>query len=107
MSSTTGAAPGYFIVLGFIAVAAAIVFGLVVRTASAGHPGRRAAILGVVGFLSIAVFWAGLPTVFAAGAVACALAEKDKLGSYGPGSKTALALAPVITALAVWLAIAG
>jgi hypothetical protein len=97
----------YFIVLGIIAVAVAIVYGLVVRNAGAGNPGRRAAILAVVSVLSIAVFWAGLPMVLVSGVVACALAEKDKLGSFGAGSKVGLALSVPVTAMAVWLAIAG
>ena len=97
----------YFIVLGIIAVAAAIVFGLVVRTAGAGNPGRRAAILAVVSVLSIAVFWAGLPMVLVSGVVACALIEKDKLGSLGVGSKVGLALSVAVTAMAVTLAIVG
>ena len=97
----------YLITLAVIAVTAAIVFGLVVRNASAGNPGRRAAILAVVSVLSIAVFWAGLPMVLVAGAVACALLDKDKLGSYGTGSKVALALSALVTAAAVWLAIVG
>jgi hypothetical protein len=97
----------YLIVLGMIAVAAAVVYGLVVRTAAAGNPGRRALITSIVGFLSIAVFWAGLPMVLVSGAVACALIEKDKLGSMGAASKVALALSTVTTGLAIMLAIVG
>jgi cytochrome bd-type quinol oxidase subunit 2 len=97
----------YFIVLGIAAVGAALVFGLVVRTAATGNPGRRALILSVVGFLSVAVFWAGLPAVIAAGALACALTQKDKDGSFSVASKTALALSAITVALAVMLAIVG
>jgi hypothetical protein len=106
-SSNEHDAGEYLVVLGIIAVAVAIVFGLVERNAGSGNPGRRAAILAVVSVLSIAVFWAGLPMVLVSGAVACALAEKDKLGSFGAGSKVGLALSVPVTAAAVWLAIAG
>lgn len=97
----------YLIVLGIAAVALAIVFGLVVRTAESGNAGRRSAVLGVVGFLSIAVFWAGLPAVIAAGSLACALTQKDQDRSFSASSKAGLALSSLTLAAAVWLAIAG
>jgi len=97
----------YWPVLVIAAVAAAIVYGLVVRTAAAGHPGRRALVLSIVGFLSNAVFWAGLPMVIVSAAVACALADRDKLGSFGTASKVALTISALATAGAVSLAITG
>lgn len=97
----------YLFTVGVIAVTAAIVFGLVVRTAAEANPGRRAAILGVAAALSIAVFWAGLPLVLAAGSLACALSERDKLGGFGAGSKIGLVLSALTTAFAVYLAIYG
>jgi len=97
----------YWPVLVIAAVALAVVYGLVVRTAAKGNPGRRAVILGVVGFLSNAVFWAGLPMVFASATLACALADKDKLGSFGTWSKVGVVLAALTTAGAVSLAITG
>jgi hypothetical protein len=97
----------YWPVLVMAAVTAAIVYGLVVRTAASGNPGRRSAVLGGVGFLSNAVFWAGLPAVIASAAVACALAQKDRDGSLSAGSKTGLGLAALTLAAAVVLAIGG
>ena len=98
---------GWFVCLGIIAVAAAIVYGLVVRTADSGKPGRRALVLSIVGVLSTAVFWAGLPMVLVSASVACAMTEKDRLGSYGTGSKVAFALSTLTTVGAVLLAIFG
>ena len=97
----------WFICLGIIAVAAAVVYGLVVRTAASGNPGRRALVLSVVGFLSNVVFWAGLPMVIASAAVACAFIEKDKLGSLGTASKVSLGVVALTTVGAVNLAIFG
>jgi hypothetical protein len=97
----------WFITLGFIAVGSAIVYGLVVRTAAAGNPGRRSAVLGIVAVPSLAVFWAGLPMVLVSAAVTCALLDKDKLGSFGTGSKAGLGLSTVATLGAVALAITG
>ena len=97
----------YLVVLGTAAVMLAIVFGLVVRTAERGNPGRRSAVLGVVGFLSNAVFWAGFPAVIAAGSLACALTQKDRDHAFSGASKAGLALSGLSLAAAVWLAIAG
>lgn len=97
----------YLVCLGLAAVALAVVFGFVVRGAEHGRPGRRSAILGVVGVLSIVVFWAGLPLVLAAGAIATALADRDVTGRFGAGSRAGLGLAAVTIALAVLLAITG
>jgi hypothetical protein len=100
-------ASDWLTVLPYVAVTAAVVFGLVVRTAEAGNPGRRSAILGVFGFLSNAVFWAGLPAVIAAGSIACALTQKDRDGSFSGASKAGLGLSGITVAAAIWLAIVG
>ena len=100
-------ASDWLVTLPIIAVVAAVAYGLAVRTAAAGNAGRRAAILGAVGFVSLAVFWAGAPMVLVSAAIACALAEKDHRGSYGIGSKLAFVLAAVTTVAAVNLAIFG
>jgi cytochrome bd-type quinol oxidase subunit 2 len=97
----------YASVVGIAAVATAIVFGLVVRTSVDGNPGRRSAILGVLGLLTVLVFWSGLPAVLAAGAVATALVDRDRIGTFGNGSKAGLALSAVTVAGAVLLAIVG
>ena len=97
----------YLFTIGTTAICAAIVFGLVVRTAARGNASRRAAILGVVSVLSIAVFWAGFPIVVAAGALACALTDRDQTGGFGAGAKTGLVLATLSTACAAVLAVIG
>ena len=98
---------GYLSVnLGMIVVGTAIVFGLVVRPATAANAGRRGLVLAVVGLLSVAVFWTGLPAILAAGATACALVDR-RTGSFSRLSQSALAISVVTLGLAVWLAIAG
>lgn len=65
----------YILVLGIIAVGAAIVFGWVVpRGLRKESAGGTAVALSVLAVLSIAVFWSGLPPVLAAGAVSLGLA---------------------------------
>lgn len=95
--------PEFLVTVGILLVGAAIVFGLVARTASASNGGRRGLILAVLGLLSLVVFWTGLPCVFAAGAASCALVASPR----GAAAKVALGIAGVTTALAVAAAIIG
>lgn len=92
----------WLVVVGFIVVGAAIVFGLVVRRATPASARRRAIILAGLSVLSIVVFWTGLPMIFAGGAACCAMADRARVLS-----RTALALAGLVAVAAVWLALAG
>ena len=95
--------PEFLVTVGIILVAAAIVFGLVARTASASNAGLRALVLSIVGLLSLVVVWAGLPCVLAAGAASCALVASPR----GASAKVALGLAALTTVAAVVFAIIG
>jgi hypothetical protein len=68
----------YLIILGFIAVATAVVFGWAVpqglRRESAGP---RALVLSVLGFLAIAIFWSGLPPILAMGGMVLGWAGRN------------------------------
>src|SRR3954463_8689203 len=66
----------YLTVIAIIAVTTAVLYAFVVRSAPTGNAGRRSLVLAVLGVLSIVVFWAGLPTVFALAAGACALSAR-------------------------------
>jgi len=92
--------------LGVIVVGSALVFGLVVRPATPANAGRRGLILAVVGLLSVAVFWTGLPAILATGAIACSLVDK-RGGRLSRMSQSALAISVVTLGLAIWMAIAG
>lgn len=68
-------ASDYFIVLGVIGVAAAVVFGWVVpRGLRKESAGGTAITLSVLGVLALVVFWSGLPPVLAAGGIVLGLA---------------------------------
>jgi uncharacterized membrane protein len=97
----------YLITLGIIVVAAALVFGLVVRTASVRSAGARSLVLGILGVLSIVVFWAGLPCVLAAGAASCGLAARSANGQISGVGKAGIALAAVTGVAAMLLAFTG
>ncbi len=97
----------YLVTLGMIAVWTAVVFGLVVRTASGDTAGRRGVILGVLAVLSVAVAWSGLPMVLAAGALACALIRREQRGAFGTVGVAILIDVVLATVGAVAFAIAG
>ena len=100
---TTGWDPLYLINVAMIAVGAAVVFGLVVRTATPANGDRRAVVLAGLGLASIVGFWTGLPAVLAGGAVCCSLLR----GSLSTAGKVSVAIATVTLGLAIWLALAG
>ena len=82
----------FLVVCGVVAVAALAVFGWAVPGA-AGSPaaGRVALTLSVLGALSLAAFWTGLPPVFAAGGAVLGWAARER-----PAGKVALGLAAVV-----------
>ena len=98
------------LLVGFAAVGAALVFGVVVvrglRTAPQ-QTARRSLIVAGVGVVSLVVFWTGLPVVLAAGAATLALDARRRLGRLPGTAITAMVLAALITVAAVWLAFTG
>ncbi|MDZ5622329.1 hypothetical protein SFC88_15915 [Nocardioides sp. HM23] len=92
----------WLVVVAISAVGAGIVFGLVVRTTPPGGGRVRTAVLTVLAVLSLAVFWTGLPMVFAGGAVCCALTNPRSVGT-----RIVLVGAAVVAATAVFAALAG
>jgi hypothetical protein len=101
-----GSAAEILPVVGVVLVATVIVFGFVVRTASPASAAIRSVILAVLGFLSLIVFWAGLPPVLAFGAIALASTSGRSDGLPVP-AKVAVGISVLTLALAVWAAIAG
>jgi hypothetical protein len=97
----------YLPVVGIILVAAALVFGLGVRTEADKAPGTRAIVMAVLGFVSLAVFWAGLPAVLAAGSATCALAARRTDGRLTPVALASLGIASATVVAAVILAVIG
>jgi cytochrome bd-type quinol oxidase subunit 2 len=96
----------FLTVCGIIVVATVVVFGLVVRPATQANAATRALILSVVGFLSLAAFWAGLPAVLAAASIACALIDRQS-GRVSRRSYAAVSISVVTVGLALLAAIAG
>ena len=97
----------YPFVVVVIAVTAALAYGLVVRTAAGGVSGRRSLITGVVAFLSLGVFWSGVPAVLASASVACALVDRDRHGALGSQARAGVAAAGLTVLLATVLSIFG
>ena len=91
----------YAVVVAIIALATALVFGLVVRSATPANAGTRAIVLAVLSVVSILVFWTGLPPVLAFGAIACAMTSRSGL------AKAAMVLAGIAIVGAGVLAVVG
>lgn len=63
-------AKDFLIVLAIVAVGAAAVFGFVVpRGLGREAAGASALVLSILGFLTVGVFWTGLPPILAAGGI--------------------------------------
>lgn len=97
----------YLIVVAIAAVATAMVYGLVVRTATARTAGRRGLVLAVLAVLTDVVFWAGLPAVFATAAIACALLERSGDGRFTNAGRAMLGLSAVSLVAATAFAFVG
>ncbi|HWH28124.1 MAG TPA: hypothetical protein VNU26_04030 [Mycobacteriales bacterium] len=97
----------FLFVVGVSVVATAVVFGLVVRTAADGDPGRRALVLGVLAALSFVVFWLGISAPVAIGAIGCALVARDVTGRLGGTAAAGAALGALALAAVTVLAVVG
>lgn len=97
----------YLVVVGMIAVGALVVFGLVAKVVTPANAGAYAVGFGLVGLLSVLVFWTGLPAVLAVGALACVAVDKHADGSISQTAKVGAVLALLVLAMAVALAIVG
>jgi hypothetical protein len=101
---TTAAALVGFAVVALVLVAFAVDRA---RTVAPGSTARRALVLAVLGALTVAVFWTGLPPVLAGGAATLALDAHRRLGRLPVPAAAALALAVLTVGAAVYLAFAG
>lgn len=97
----------FLFVVGFSAVATAVVFGLVVRTAASGNAGRRALVLGVLAALSFVVFWAGITAPLAIGAIGCGLLVRDRTGRLAGQAAAGTVLGGLALAAVAVLALIG
>jgi hypothetical protein len=93
----------WFIVLAIAAVAAAIVFWVVVPRI--GNLDRGALILAIVGAITIIVFWTGVPPVVAGGATLLALEARERAATRL--GTAALVIAALTMIAAVVLALFG
>ena len=107
--SGAGGWAGLGVLVAFVAVALILV-GLATGRARRQEPegtARRALVLAVLGVVTIAVFWTGLPPVLAGGAAGLAVDSRRRLGRLPATGAVALGLAVLIVAAAVYLAFTG
>ncbi|MDQ1604821.1 MAG: hypothetical protein QOE01_2666 [Actinomycetota bacterium] len=98
-TSTTHDARDWLVLLAFIVVGAVVVFGISARVLSRPGPHDTAAIVfGAMGVLSVAVFWTGLPSLLAGGAVVCAADARSARSAIGLVLAAATLLGAVVLA---------
>ena len=74
----THATREYLVVLALIGVSALVVFGWAVpRAMRSPVAGWTAIVLGVIGLVTVAAFWSGVPPVFAAGAALLGWSQRE------------------------------
>jgi hypothetical protein len=95
----------YLVVLAVTLVAAAILFWIVVPRVEGS--GVAALVLAVLSFVSLGVFWLGLPAVFAGTAALLALDAREGPEDRPALTIPALVIAAVVVVLAAVLAFAG
>jgi quinol-cytochrome oxidoreductase complex cytochrome b subunit len=88
------------ILLGFVMLIGAIVFGLVIPWAkktmaegSSNRPAKTGIVLSVLGFITIVAFWSGLPVILGAGGAALGQVGRERAASVG---RSGLSLAALI-----------
>jgi len=102
-----------FVTLGIILAVAAATFWVTRRAIIRAHgdadrTARAGVVMAIVAFLSLIVFWAGLPSVLAAGATALAFeAHSRRAGYWGRGPVVTLALSGLTVLLACVAAFIG
>jgi hypothetical protein len=88
----------YAVTLGGSIAVALLVFGwLIPRTA---RPGRAGLVTALIGVLSLAAFWTGLPYVLGPAAVVLGLLGRARAGERGQGT-VAVVLGALVTAAAI------
>jgi len=95
----THATREYLVVLALVGVAAVAVFGWAVpRALRSATIGRTAVVLGVLGVVTVLVFWSGLPPIFASGAAVLGWSQRD-------GRRGKIAIGLSVLALLGYLAV--
>jgi hypothetical protein len=97
------------LLIGFAAIGATAVFGVVARTlhGDAAAEAKYSLGLAVIAVLSIAVFWTGLPVILAAGAAVLALAARRRHEGRCRMTGIALGLSALVCILATFIAFTG
>jgi len=97
------------LLIGFAAIGAIVVFGVVARALrrDAGAVAKYSLGLAVCAVLSIAVFWTGLPVILAAGAAVLALETRRSHEGRGRMTGIALGLSSLVCIFATFIAFTG
>jgi hypothetical protein len=99
------------IILGFVVVGVAVVFGVVVRRGllrPAERTAARALVVALIGVAAVVVFWTGLPVVLAGAAAVLAADARARLERHPSAIvRITLGIAALLVVAATWLAVTG
>lgn len=95
------------IVVPFVLVMAALVFGLLVPWAEKRSPAKAGLIVSILGFLSIAAFWSGLPVVLGGAGATLGLSSRESAASRGGKATAAIAVGSVAAILSIVIVVVG
>ena len=70
-------------VVPFVLVVAAILFGLLIPWAKKRSPAMTGLIISILGFLSLAAFWSGLPIVLGGAGATLGLSSRESVAGRG------------------------
>ena len=93
-----GGGAAYVVTLGISLLVAAAVFGWAIPRSE--RPGHVGLVVGVIGLLSVAAFWSGLPYVLGPAAIVLGLIGRARPGERGPAT-VAVVLGALTTAAAI------
>lgn len=104
---TTEKLTEYLLLVAVILVVTVLIFWLVVRRALGGErSGIVGSVLGLLGILSVVVFWSGLPAIFGTGGTFLGMEARDS--AMGKGwALAAIVLGAAAIVLGAWAVIVG
>lgn len=90
-----------------VLVVAALVYGLLVPWAAKRSPGKAGLIVSIIGFLSMAAFWSGLPIVLGSAGAVLGLDAQERVGGKSGKATAAMIVGAVAAALCIGVTVVG
>ncbi len=91
----------------FLLVATGVVFGAVLPWAMKRSPEKTGLIVSIIGFLSLAAFWSGLPIVLGSAGATLGSVGRERAAAKQGMAKAALAVGIVVAVLSIAVTVVG